>query len=283
MNQFANLPKPTIVEDLAYEQLLAAMLDRVRAGYLEKGIDYDVGNLEFDPTKIQTEVGAFRELLIRARGNDIALQSFIAFATGSNLDHRAVFYDVTRLAGEDDERLRGRVALAISGRSTAGSVDWYKSAAMRASVNVRDVSVYRTGTGPEIVVAILSAINGGVADESLINAVSAVVLADSVRVVSDSISVVSAVSQSVNVSANIWLLPSVSQTVFTNLEAQLRTALSAEGGLGFDLKTSWLTAKLHQAGVSRVEIQSPVDDTVAAPNQAITFGTISLNYMGRDR
>lgn len=278
-----DLPAPSIVETISFEAILADLMADVAVRFTAAGVTYDVGNLEVDPVKIVLEAAAFREVVIRARGNAITMENLIAFATGSNLDHLAAFYDVTRLTGEDDERLRTRVALTISGRSPAGSVDWYKAAAMRASINARDVSVYRTGTGPEIVVAILSAINGGIADTSLINAVSAVVLSDSVRVVSDSVSVVSAVSQSINVSANIWLLPSASQTVFTNLEAQLRAALSAEGGLGFDLKKSWITAKLHQAGVSRVDLLSPVVDTVAAPNQAIAFGNVTLNYMGRDR
>ncbi len=280
---FENLTAPQIVEEISFETILEALMDDATARFAASGITYDVGVLETDPVKITQEPVAYREVMIRARGNAIALENLVAFATGSNLDHLAAFYDVTRLVGETDDRLRTRVALAVSGRSTAGGKDWYKAAAMRASVRVRDVAVYRTGIGPELNVAVLATDNGGLADGALLNDVNTEIQRDDVRVISDVINVVAAVSTVVNVSAQIWLLPTASQTVFTTLEATVRALHAAEGGLGFDLKRSWLLAKLHQPGVSRVELVAPVADIVVTDNQAIQLGTVTLTDMGRDR
>ena len=283
MNPFAKLPKPDIIEDLSYETMLDDIITRQRAGFLADGVDYDVGNLEFDPVKIQSENVAFRELWIRARGNDLAIRNLIAFSTGTTLDHLAAFHDVTRLTGESDDRLRIRVALAISGRSPGGSVDWYKAAAMRAHVDVREVAVYRTGIGPELEVAILSGTNGGETSPATLAAVDSLLQSDAVRVVSDVISVVSAVSVTVNISAQVWLLPTASQTLLADLETVLRNAWDVEGGLGFDLKRSWIAAKLHQSGVAKVEVLTPAADAVVGNNDAVSLGSVVLTYMGRDR
>lgn len=283
MSLFDNLPRPKVIDDLDYEVMLASLLADGQARLAARGINYDVGNLEFDPFKIGMESVSFHELNLRARINDAAMTRVLPFAIGSDLDYLSAFHDVTRLADESDERLRKRVTLAISGRSTAGPADWYVSAAMRASVRVKDARVYRTGIGPQLALAILATDNGGVADPALIAAVEAVVLSDSVRVISDDISVVPAVQQSVNVAADVWLLPEASQTVITEMETSVRQSFIAEGGLGFDLKLSWLQSRLFVPGVSKLTLTAPLTDTIAGPNSAISIGTVTLTYRGRDR
>ena len=280
---FANLPSPAIIETLDYEVILAALMADLVARFAAAGVDYDVGILETDPAKIILEVAAYREVLLRARVNDAAKANLVAFATGSDLDHLAGFYDVVRLDGETDERLRSRVILAISGRSTGGPIDFYRSAAMRASIRVRDAAVYRPGPGPELRISVLATDNFGEPDADLLAAVNAEIQKSGVRVISDRITVVPATTATCNVVAKIWLLPDAPQSVFTGLEASLRAALLAEGGLGFDVTRSWLDAKLHVPGVQRVELTLPAATVVVDENSAVKLGTVALTYMGRDR
>lgn len=283
MVDFSTLPAPAIIESLDFEAILAANMADAVARFAAAGITYDLGNLETDPVKIILEAASYRELLVRARINDAAKANLVVFSRGSDLDYLAGFYDLTRLPNESDEALQWRTIIAIAGRSTAGPRDWYRSAALRASVRVRDAAVYRVGTGPDIRIAVLATDNFGEPDAALLEAVRLVVQSDAVRVISDRIEVVAATSATANVSADIWLLPDAPQTVFTNLEARLRAALAAEGGLGFDVTRSWLTAKLHQPGVHRVVLNTPVADLKVSDNEAVKLGSVSLTYQGRDR
>lgn len=283
MSLFDNLQPPQVIQPLSYESIVAALLADGRARFLSTGFDYDVGNLEFDPFKIFMEASSFRELDLRARINDVAKTRFVPFAIGSDLDYLAADNDVVRMVGETDARLRKRIILAISGRSPGGSAQWYISAAMRADIRVEDARIFRTGIGPELTLAVLSSDNGGIADAALLAAVNTIVQSDSVRVVSDRITVVAATKDTVNISAQIWLLPDASQTIMSQLEPQLRGLFDDEGGLGFDLKRTWITARLHQTGVARVNLLAPTIDMIAAPNSAIAIGTVTLIYMGRDR
>ena len=66
-----------------------------------------------------------------------------------------------------------------------------------------------------------------------------------------------AVSAVVDIEADIWLRPDAPQSLFDSLPDLLTEAWAAEGGIGVDLVTSWIEARLHVDGVSRVEIKSP--------------------------
>lgn len=277
------LPAPAIIETIEFETIVAQVMADAVARFAAAGIEYDVGALESDPVKIVAEAAAFREVLIRSRVNDAAKANLVASSGGTDLDHLAAFYDVTRLPGELDGALRTRVILAISGRSTAGPRDWYRAAARRASVRVKDAAVYRVGTGPDIRIAVLATDNFGEPDAALLAAVRNVVTADNVRVISDRVEVVAATSATLNVVADIWLLPDAPQSVFDGLPAVLTAALGEQGGLGFDVTRSWLTAALHQPGVHKVVVNTPAADVVVGDNSAVKLGTVTLTYKGRGR
>ena len=100
----ASLPPPQSIEELSFERIFAEMLQDFRARYPQYS-----ALLASDPAIKLLEVAAYRELLLRARINDAARASLLAFADGADLDHLAAFYGVTRLAGEGDDALRRRV------------------------------------------------------------------------------------------------------------------------------------------------------------------------------
>nr|WIE90798.1 baseplate J/gp47 family protein [Mesorhizobium sp. WSM4875] len=284
LSTLEGLPTPQAITVTSEADALAA----IKAVFIDLASSYGLDvtgiiDLEGEPGNIQLQVGAFREVLYRAAINDAVKANLLAFAAGADLDHLAAFYDVIRLTGETDARLRARTVVAISGRSTAGSEDWYKSAAFRASIRVKDVAVYRVGTGPDIRIAVLATDNFGEPDAALLAGVNNEVQKNSVRVISDRVTVVSATSATVNVAADIWLLPTTPITVFDSLETLLRQAMAEEGGLGFNVTRSWLTAKLQAPGVQRVSLTVPVTDTTVDDGAAVKLGTVTLAFKGRDR
>jgi phage-related baseplate assembly protein len=286
-----SLPTPAFIEILSYEQILA----RKKAKFAELWAairvthpelpDYDVAMLETDPVTILLQEDAYDELLLRDRANAVGRSNLLAFSEKSDLDHLAADHGVTRLTGESDESLRQRIVLHDQGSSSAGPEEWYAYHARSASVLVKDVAVYRPGTGPDLAIAVLSVNNGGVPTQELIDAVTAVVTSGSIRSVNDVVTVVPAITSgnTINVAADIWLLPDTLLETFDALEQHLRDALISEGGLGFDINLAWITARLMVTGVSKVVVTAPATDIVIPGNEAATFGTITLTLRGRSR
>lgn len=285
----SSLPLPQSIEEISFEAILQRKIDKfqelwaaIRALHPELP-DYDVAMLETDPIKIVLEEDAYDEMLLRALANNVLKSNLLAWSVGTDLDNLAADHGVTRLVGESDAALRSRIVLHDQGSSAAGPEAWYKFYARSASVRVKDVAVYRAGTGPNITLAILATDNGGVPDQPLLDAVYAAVNASSIRVISDVISVVASTSTTVNVNADIWLLPDTPMAIFTGLEAALRAAATTEGGIGFDINRSWLIAKLMVAGVSKVVLNTPASDAVIDANSAAVLGTVTLTMKGRSR
>lgn len=277
-----SLPPPAVIESLDFEAVVDALIDDVIQRFTAAGVDYDVGNLATDPVKIILEAAAYRETLLRARINDAARANLVVFATKSDLDHLASFYDVVRLPGEEDDPLRARTILAIQARSPGGSAFWYAAAAKRADVRIRDVAVFREEFLPIIHIAILSGLNGGIPDQAMLDAVTAEVSSDRVRLVNDRLVVEAAVGTVVNIAADVWLLPDTPMSVFDGLEQRLREAWTKETGIGFDLERSWIEARLHAIGVKKVVVKEPTSTVIVPSGTAIAIGSITLTMKGRD-
>ncbi|WP_146258631.1 baseplate J/gp47 family protein [Agrobacterium rosae] len=283
------LPPPQVVEQLDYEILLARQSDKfkalwsaVRAANPDANLpDYDVAMLETDPPVIVNEAESYRELLMRQRVNEAAVARLLAFATFGNLDHLAAFYDVVRMAGEKDDRLKRRVILAIQGRSPGGTEARYASIAMDADIRVRDAIVYTVGRSPVINVAIFSDAADGVADAALISAVNAALQAGDKRMVNDTIIVRTAVRRVIDLVANVWLLPDTSTGLLSTMETTLRDAWAKTQSLGRDFTERWWTARLMLEGVHKVEPVTPVGDVIVPPDEALAIGAVTLNFKGR--
>lgn len=273
------LPEPEVIESLSYEEIRTAALADFAALYPAY-----TAELESDPAVKIIEAFCYREMVIRARINDAAKANLIRYATGGNLDDLAGFYDVTRLANETDDALRSRAILAIQARSPGGSKFWYKAAALRADSRIRDVAVYREEFLPVIHVAVLSTLNGGIPDQAMLDAVESEVTSDDTRLINDSsIIVEAAVASTVDIEADVWLLPSAPQGTVDALEQTLRDAWEEEAGIGFDLEPSWIEARLHVPGVKSVDVLSPSAVVTVAPGSAVALGTITINFKGRDK
>lgn len=274
---FSSIPDPTIIEELDFETILAAMIADLQArdpSYTEI--------LESDPGIKILEVAAARELILRQRINDALQATLLRYAGGADLDNLATFYAVTRLEDETDEALRIRVIERIMGSSTAGGAAWYRYQALTASELVKDAAVSSPNPG-EVLVNILSTQGDGTASSGLLSTVNAVLQSDSVRVITDVVTVASATVNTVPVTAQIYLYPETPIEVFNGLQASLTAAFAAASSLGWDVTRSWLIAQLHPAGVQRVVLTAPAADVVCGPSQAPALGAITLTMAGRDR
>jgi len=274
---FSSIPAPEIIEELDFETILAAMIADLQSrdpSYSEI--------LESDPGIKILEVAAARELILRQRINDALKATLLRYASGGDLDNLAAFYGVTRLEDEIDETLRLRTIDRVMGSSTAGGRSWYRFQALSASSLIADVNVDSPAPG-EVRISVLSTQNNGVASTALLEIVDDVVQSDAVRVITDTVTTVSAQLVTVNVQAEVWLLPEAPATVFDTLEAMLRADFAAESGLGWDVTLSWMIAKLQQPGVQRVMLQAPTARVVCDANMAPVLGTVALTLMGRDR
>lgn len=271
------LQSPEIIKTLDYEAILTATKERLVVNFAAKGIDYDVVNLETDPAVIIAETKAYDELLMYAAINDAARSNLLFYATGGDLDHLVVS-DVVRMTDETDARLRQRYILARLGRSE----ERYKSAAMNAHVNVEDVSVYRTGSGPELGVALLSSDNDGIASAEIIAAVDTAIQTTSGRSINDIITVGSAVRTQVDITANVWIEHTADYSIISLLEDHVKSSWNALSVMGLNLVPSWILRELHRVGVQRVELvgfDAPID---VSDQEAISINSVTINYMGRD-
>jgi phage-related baseplate assembly protein len=274
---FSSIPAPEIIEELDYETILATMIADLQArdpSYTEI--------LESDPGVKILEVAAARELVLRQRINDALKATLLRYAGGGDLENLAAFYGVTRLVDENDEALRARVIERIMGSSTAGGAAWYRFQALTASELVKDAAVSSPAPG-EVLVSILSTEGNGTASGELIEAVDDVLQSDTVRVITDVVTVAGATISTVPVTAQVYLYPETPIEVFSGLQARLQSAFAAAAGLGWDVTRSWLIAQLHPAGVQRVVLTAPAADVVCGPSQAPALGAITLTMAGRDR
>ena len=191
------LAKPEVIETVDFEAIVTLMRDDLVARF---PAIVGVVDLESEPARKLIEVFAYREIVLRARVNDAARANLLAFALGGDLEHLAAFYDVMRMSGEDDERLRRRTVLAIRGRSTGGTEPRYRFVALSADVRVADAVVWREGTSPLVRCAIYASDNNGVPDAALLQAVREHLSASDVRMVNDTILVTAAVHPAVSIS-----------------------------------------------------------------------------------
>ncbi len=123
----------------------------------------------------------------------------------------------------------------------------------------------------------------GQATPQLLNAVNTICQGDTVRVITDNLTVTSANVVGVNIEANVYLYPDSSASILTGLGDTLKAAVETEGGLGWDLTLSWLIKNIHVDGVQRVELVSPTTNQVADDGTAISLGTVTITNLGYDR
>ena len=277
LNDLASLPALAVIEPLSFETIFSELQTEFQSRYP----DYSA-LLASDPAVKLLEVAAYREVLLRNRINTAAKASLLAFAAGSDLDHLAAFYGVTRLTDETDEALRLRTRQRIIGFANAGGAAHYRYWALSASPEVADVEVDSPEPG-RVRISVLAKGEADTVPGAVLDAVRAVVLRDDIRVLTDTVEVVPAVLIPITVAARIWLYPDTPMAAFDAIEARFKEALAAQSGLGWDLTPSWVIGELQRPGVHKVELLAPTTDIRANATQAVRLMHLNLEFAGRDR
>lgn len=310
------LPAPQVLDSLDYEQLLAWRKSHVNAlqpllldasgkptvkaatlietdteSYWKIPLDADAGlyylDLESDPATRLLQADVYRELLVRQRVNEAALATMPAYATGSDLDHIATRYGINRLTVtaattttaavlEADDSFRKRLLLAIEGYARGGSMGWYLFNALSASGKVKDAYVY-SPTPCDIIITVLSHDGDGTANAELLATVEAAINDRHTRVLGDRITVRSAEVVCYSLSADVWMYPGPSSdTVLAAINTAFTRYRAQSERIGHWIAQSGVDAALHQSGVYRATVTSPVLPLQIGTHQAPYCETLTI-------
>lgn len=267
------LPPPEVVEALDFETILQVHRADLLARYPEAAAVID---LESEPLNKLLQAHAYRELLYRQRVNEAARAHLLAFATGADLDHKAAFYGLTRLAGESDERLRARVQLRIKSLAGNGTREAYELTAMTASQNVRDARATQPFPGR---VHLLLWCHDAAQAEATLATVLAAINADDGRPLGVPVTVALARARAINITAAIEREAGAPADLAQRLVVTLADALAAYARLGRDVPRSWITARLHTAQVAAVRFPDPAAPAESTPLDDDEYPTLGVVHI----
>lgn len=274
----SQLPAPNVVESLDFERILAAMI----ADLQERDPTF-TAMVESDPAYKILEVCAYRELLIRQRVNESAKAIMLAYATGSDLDQLGANVGVQRqvitpadettvpptpAVMESDSDFRARIQLSPEGYTTAGSEGSYVFHGLGASSDVKDVQAISPDPG-KVTVYVLSRTGDGTAPQTTIDAVTSTLNGETIRPMTDQVTVLSANIVEYTIEAVLTLFPGPdSSVVLQSAIDAVTTYAETQRRIGYDVPLSGLYRALHQPGVQNVTLISPAASLVLGDGQA---------------
>ncbi len=311
----ARLPPPDAVEELDFEQVLAAMKTEFTARYPE----INTLNLESEPVVKVLEVAAYREVMLRGRVNQGVRACMLASAIGTDLDNLAALYGIRRqvvtpadrqanppvdAVMESDAALRRRTQLAPEGMSVAGPGSAYLFHALSGgdrplSIDVTTpkageiVLTYRfdpTGTGGkikdastaspkagEVVVTLLGRDGDGTLDRDTLDSVLAHIGSDNIRPLTDKVSVRSATIKRFSIRAAIAIQNGPDRDVVMKVARQSLDAHIADlHALGRSVHINSIIAALHVDGVENVIVTLPSADITVEDTAAPYCSAVNL-------
>jgi phage-related baseplate assembly protein len=279
----AQLPDPTVVEQLDYERLLAERKAYAISLWPEDQRDTLVATLalESEPLTKLLQESAYREMLLRQRVNEASLACLLAKARGADLEQLAANVNVKRLVVspgnpsavppvapvlEQDDSLRERAQMAWEGLSTAGPRNSYILHARSADGRIADATA-ESPSPAEVVVTVQSLLGDGSVQPALLLAVGRYLSDEDRRPVGDRLTVQSAKVVPYSVDATLYLSSPGPETepARAAAEARLNAYVHKRRRLGVPVVGSALHAALHVEGVSRVELHGWAD---LMPNSA---------------
>ena len=289
----SGIPAPNVIEPLDYEQLLAERKAHLISMYPEdqRAEIAAVLELESEPLTKALQENAYRELILRQRINEGAQAVMLPYAKDEDLDNLVAFEGVKRLlitpatpnavpptaaVYESDTDLLRRYQLALEAKSKGGTRDYYRYYALTASGQVLDADALSPQPG-YVVVPVLSRTDGGLPSQALLDQVQAAVTAEDVRILTDYVTVQPATLIDYSITATLYFEPG------PYTEVALSTARTAAADyaqerhrLGLEVSLSGIYRALHQPGVRRVDLASPVADLIVQPAEASRCVSIEL-------
>lgn len=292
----SQLPQPTIIEELDFEEILIEVKAVMLAAYPadKQAAVVAALALESEPLNVIAQAMAYREMLLRQRINEGAAACMLSHATGDDLDNIAANLDTERLIKaqatetteaemESDEALRLRAQAAFEGMSVAGPSAAYEYFARSASGKVADARASSPAPA-EVVVAVLSTEGDGTASPELLAAVAEAVNDEEVRPLGDRVTVRSAEIVDYEINATLYLYPGPeSEPIINAADASLQKFLKRnDKKISRDVARSAISAALHVQGVQRVVLNAPPDDIRISDIQAARNIGYNLENGGTD-
>lgn len=288
----SQLPAPNVVEELDFEAIFSAMLADLQAR------DSTFGALvESDPAYKILEVSAYREMIIRQRVNDGAHAVMLAYATGADLDQIAANYNIDRLVFaegdpsaippldptyESDDDLRRRIQLSPEGYTVAGSKGAYVFHGLSADANVKDAQATSPTPGT-VTIYILARDGNGAAGVDLVDSVEDYLNAETIRPMTDNVTVQSASITEYAVEASLTVYPGPdAEVIRQSAEDAARDYVESVHAIGYDVTRSGLYAALHQSGVQNVILTTPAADIVIGDGEAAYCTSLTVTIGGTD-
>lgn len=251
--------------------------------------------VESDPVFKQGEALTYQTTLLLQRVNDAVRAVLLASALGADLDQLGAGFNVTRLLispaepnavppveplFESDEAFRARIQLSWSQLNTAGARNAYRFHAKSADPDVLDAEAYGPETHGrlgEVDTYILSRTGNGIAPQALVDKVSAVLSEDETRPLTDFVTVRSATLSLFDVIAELDIPEGPdAQTVLDNAKVALTDYLEQTHRIGVVIPISGIYRALHQSGVTRVHLKSPLADLEAVAGSAPYCNSINV-------
>lgn len=286
----SKLPAPAVIDLLNYETIYQDIL----ASFLAYAPEFSALT-ESDPAIKLLQVVAYRELNLRQRTNDKLRGIMLAYATGTDLDHLGALMGVTRLqidpgnpaqnippVMESDVEFRRRIQIAPEAFSVAGPEGAYIYHALSADADVLDASATSPSPG-EVVVTVLSRDGDGTAAPALVAAVQSALSAESVRPLTDHVTVQGAIIVPYVITATVYTYAGPdSALVLAESRRRLEQYVEQSHRLGRDVPVSGIYSVLHSEGVQRVELAAPTADIVIDRTRAAYCTGITIIAGGVD-
>lgn len=299
MTDLSALAAPDIVEILDYETILAERKSTLVSLYPsdeQSDIETTLA-LESEPAVKQLEENTYREIVLRNRINDAAKAVMIQYANDNDLDNLAANFDVKRLTitpadetavppvdevMESNDDLRNRIPQALAALSVAGPSAAYKYHALSADGRVLDAGI--TSPSPmHVLISVLSRNGDGTAEADLITAVEFALSDEDVRPLCDIVTVQSAAIVNYQITANLYVSKSTDKQLTIDAAIAAAQAYATEKHkTDKDIARSAIFAALHQTGVVRVELTSPVSDLTISKSQASYCTGITITAEAAD-
>ncbi|MBP6894328.1 MAG: baseplate J/gp47 family protein [Pseudacidovorax sp.] len=293
MIDLSQIPAPDIVEALDFEALLADRKAELLAAIPEdqRAAIQSVLSLESEPLNKLLQASTYRELLLRQRVNDAARAVMLAHAQKGDLDNLGANWDVLRLVitpaddtavppvaavMESDSDFRARIQLRLEAFTTAGSEASYRYHALSASGQVRHASV-ESPTPGYVTVYVLSRQGDGTASAELVATVRAALSGETVRPLTDNLTVLSASVVPYVIEASLIVdRGSDAEVVRLAALAALQAYADSMHMLDADPSISGFYRALHQPGVKRATLTTPAANLMMAKGQAAHCTAITL-------
>lgn len=291
------LPAPTVIESLDYESILTERKEYFISLYplAEKDDIAATLAIESEPIVKLLQESAYRELLLRNRVNTAAASVMLAFAAGADLDQIGANYDVTRLViaeadaaavppvdavYESDVDYRNRIQLSLDGYTTAGSKESYIFYGLSADGNVKDIQPVSPVPGA-VTVYVLSRDGNGTASEELTAKVNAALNQDTIRPMTDQVTVQSAAIVNYSVIAELVMLNGPDQSVVLQAAINaLNEYTESQRKIGYDITLDGIYKALRQTGVQRVNLTTPISHITIGNGQCGYCSSVNITIAG---